>query len=184
MDLKQATDEQLMQRTSESDAPAFQELLNRYSRKVYALAWRLTMHSTDAEDLAQEVFLKIWKNASSWQPTAKLETWLYRVLYNHFIDTKRRQKPIENGVSENIVSMDSSPEQALVDKASQTEIAVAMEALPERQREALVLCYYQDLKAKEAADILSISTGALESLLFRARQTLKEKLAGRKEKSA
>lgn len=165
------TDEQLMYATARSDAAAFQMLLNRYSQRVFGLAWRLCADKTEAEDLTQEVFFKVWRNAGAWRPQAKLETWLYRILYNLFIDGRRRVK-----IQPELLSDDDTPEQSLVKKRTEQEIAAALNSLPDRQKEALILCYYQGLKAKETAEILSISQGALESLLFRARQTLKEKL--------
>lgn len=170
------TDEQLMYATARSDAAAFQMLLNRYSQRVFGLAWRLCADKTEAEDLTQEVFFKVWRNAGAWRPQAKLETWLYRILYNLFIDGRRRVKIQTELLSDDIRSDDDTPEQSLVKKRMEQEIAAALNSLPDRQKEALILCYYQGLKAKEAAEILSVSQGALESLLFRARQTLKELL--------
>lgn len=170
------TDEQLMYSIARSDAAAFQTLLNRYTQRVFSLAWRLCADKTEAEDLTQEVFFKVWRNAGTWQPQAKLETWLYRILYNLFIDGRRRIKTPPEQLSDDIRSDDDTPEQTLLKKRTAQEIAAALNSLPDRQKEALILCYYQGLKAKEAAEILSVSQGALESLLFRARQTLKEKL--------
>lgn len=170
------TDEQLMTRTAQSDAQAFQELLCRYSQRVFNLAWRLCSDKTEAEDLTQEVFFKVWRNAGTWRPQAKLETWLYRILYNLFIDTRRQRKIEPEVLSEDLSSQEDSPEQTLMKKREEEEIQNVLTSLPDRQREALILCYYQGLKAKEAAEILSVSQGALESLLFRARQILKERL--------
>ena len=172
----QTTDEQLMYATARSDAAAFRELLDRYSRRVFNLAWHLCANQTEAEDLTQEVFFKVWRSAGTWQPQAKLETWLYRILYNLFIDARRRVKIQPELLSDDIRCDGDTPEQTLVKKRTAQEIAAAVNSLPDRQKEALALCYYQGLKAKEAAEILSVSQGALESLLFRARQTLKEKL--------
>lgn len=176
MSAKDPTDEQLMFSVARSDAAAFQTLLNRYSRRVFGLAWRLCADKAEAEDLTQEVFLKVWRGAGAWQPQAKLETWLYRILYNLFVDGRRRMKIKPELLSDGIRGDDDTPEQALMKKRTAQEIAAALRSLPDRQKEALILCYYQGLKAKEAAEILSVSQGALESLLFRGRQTLKEKL--------
>ncbi len=170
------TDEQLMYATARSDAKAFRTLLNRYSQRVFGLAWRLCGNKAEAEDLTQELFLKVWRNAGTWQPQAKLETWLYRILYNLFIDSRRRTKTPSEPLSDDIRCDDDSPEQTLIKKRSAQEIGAALNALPDRQKEALILCYYQGLKAKDAAEILSVSQSALESLLFRGRQTLKEQL--------
>ena len=181
MTVSEQTDEQLMHATARSDNHAFQELLRRYSQKVFSLAWRFCSDKTEAEDLTQEVFFKVWRNAQSWQPQAKLETWLYRILYNLFIDNRRRTKTQTEQINEKMQSHDDTPEQTLIKKRELMEIEQAFNSLPDRQKEALILCYYQGLKAKEAADILSVSQGALESLLFRARQTLKEKLLNKNQ---
>ena len=97
-------------------------------------------------------------------------------MYNLFIDGRRRVKIQPELLSDDIRSDDDTPEQSLVKKRTEQEIAAALNSLPDRQKEALSLCYYQGLKAKDTAESLAISQGALESLLFRARQTLKEKL--------
>ncbi|MBR1777582.1 MAG: sigma-70 family RNA polymerase sigma factor [Alphaproteobacteria bacterium] len=174
------TDEELMRRTARHDAEAFHMLLTRYEKRVFALAWRLCSNTAEAEDLAQETFLKIWRNAGLWQPQAKLETWIYRVLYNLFIDQRRRVRTQSEELTPDIRSDEDTPEQALIKKRETTEISEALNELPDRQKEALILCYYQGMKAKEAADLLSVSQSALEALLFRARQTLKDKLSRRK----
>ncbi len=176
MNVTNLTDEQLMTRIAQSDNQAFQELLYRYTQRVFNLAWRLCSDRTEAEDLTQEVFFKVWRNAGTWRPQAKLETWLYRILYNLFIDTRRQRKIEPEVLSEDLSSQEDSPEQTLMKKREEEEIQNVLTSLPDRQREALILCYYQGLKAKEAAEILSVSQGALESLLFRARQILKERL--------
>ena len=181
MTTENETDEELMRLTARGDANAFRKLLLRYEKKVFSFAWRLCSDQRQAEDLTQEAFLKIWRNAGSWRPEAKLETWIYRVLYNLFIDSRRRTKEPAEELSEDIRSTEDTPEQALLKKREAQEIAEALDCLPERQKEALVLCYYQEMKAKDAADILSVSQSALEALLFRARQTLKEKLCKRRK---
>lgn len=182
MTLRNLTEERLMQKISHNDAEAFQELLVRYEKRVFSLAWRLCLNQSEAEDLAQETFLKIWRSAKSWKPEAKLETWIYRILYNTFIDARRRIKETTEEPKENLYSQEDTPEQTLIKKQESQTIADALKELPERQKEALVLCYYQGMKAKEAAEILSVSQSALEALLFRARQTLKDKLNKRKGK--
>ena len=173
---RELTNEELMSAVSRADAEAFNELLIRFEKKVFALAWRLCFDQAEAEDLTQETFLKIWQKAGSWKPEAKLETWIYRVLYNLFIDSRRRVKTQTGELSEDIRSGDVSPEQALIRKRTAQQVARALNELPDRQKQALILCYYQGLKAKDAAEILSVSQSALEALLFRARQTLKDTL--------
>ncbi len=181
MSANDPTDEELMERIARSDADAFRILLNRYSDMLYAFAWRLTSSKTDAEDIVQDVFFKVWRSAAQWRPEAKLSAWLHRIAYNRYIDVVRHVRPTESEIPET-ASPDDSPEQALLKKSESDEIAKAVSTLPERQKEALILCYHQGMTAKEAAGMLSVSPGALEALLFRARQTLKEKLFKGKEK--
>ncbi len=165
-----------MSAIAKSNETAFKELLDRYSKRIFAFAWRLCLDPQQAEDLTQDVFFKVWRSAAEWKPQAKLETWLYRVLYNRFIDARRKAKGTTEELSDDIRSGDDTPEQALIKKSRERAVATAVKALPDRQKEALILCYYQGLTAKEAAEVLSVTQGALESLLFRARQTLKEQL--------
>ena len=174
------TDEELMRKISGGDADAFHELLIRYEKRIFALAWRLCFDKTEAEDLTQETFLKVWRGARTWKPEAKLETWICRILHNLFIDSRRRTKGQTEELSEDIRSDEDTPEQSLIKKRTAQEVAEALNELPDRQKEALVLCYYQEMKMKDAADVLSVSQSALEALLFRARKTLKAKLGLRK----
>ena len=183
MTIQDLTDEEVMREIAHGNEKAFHELLIRYEKRVFALAWRLCFDQTTAEDLTQETFLKIWRNAGSWRPEAKLETWIYRVLYNLFIDNRRRVKGQSEELSEDIHSEEDSPELALIKKRTAQKVAQALNKLPERQKEALILCYYQDMKAKDAAEVLSVSQSALEALLFRARQTLKDILGRGKGKN-
>lgn len=169
------SDAELMNRIQSADAAAFRELLNRFERKVFGLAWRLTASEADARDLTQDVFLKVWKNPAAWQPAAKLDTWLCRVAYNAFVDMRRREKPTEQ-LGETLESPADSPEKAILSQSEAERVRKAVDSLPDRQKEALILCYYQDLKAKDAARILGLSQGATEALLFRARQSLKNLL--------
>lgn len=180
MTVQDLTEEELMRKISRNDAEAFHELLARYERRVFSSAWRLCFNQTEAEDLTQETFIRIWHNAGTWKPEAKLDTWIYRILHNLFIDSRRRLKAETEELSEDIRSNEDTPEQSLIKKRTAQEVANALNELPDRQKEAVVLCYYQEMKAKEAAEVLSVSQSALETLLFRARQTLKIKL-GRKK---
>lgn len=174
---KAPADEDLMRRIALSDEAAFREFLNRFERQVYALAWRLTGgNRADAEDLAQDVFLKVWKNAALWQPTGSLVSWLYRLVYNDFTDKVRAKRPTEELNAETMTADGESVEEAVIRKSESERVKAALDALPDRQREVLILCCYQELKAKEAAEVLSMKQNAVEVLLFRARKALKDLL--------
>lgn len=174
------TDADLMRKIAAGGEKAFRALTERHAKRVFALLWRLCGDRSDAEDLTQETFLRVWKNADRWTPDARLETWLYRIAYNLFIDSRRREKPRTTVLDDDLRSDADTPEQALMRRNDAERVKRALDSLPDRQREALALCYYQGLTAKEAAEILSVTQGALESLLFRARQTMKEILSADK----
>lgn len=174
------TDADLMRKIAAGGEKAFRALTERHAKRVFALLWRLCGDRSDAEDLTQETFLRVWKNADRWTPDARLETWLYRIAYNLFIDSCRREKPRTTVLDDDLRSDADTPEQALMRRNDAERVKRALDSLPDRQREALALCYYQGLKAKDAAEILSVTQGALESLLFRARQTMKEILSADK----
>ena len=172
-------DADLMRKVAAGNEKAFRALTERHAKRVFAMLWRLCADRSDAEDLTQETFLRVWRNAEKWTPDARLETWLYRIAYNLFIDSRRREKLQTTVLDDELHSGGDTPEQALMRKSDAERVERAMNSLPDRQKEALVLCYYQGLKAKDAAEILSVTQGALESLLFRARQTMKEILSAK-----
>lgn len=172
-------DADLMRKVAAGNEKAFRTLTERHAKRVFAMLWRLCADRSDAEDLTQETFLRVWRNAEKWTPDARLETWLYRIAYNLFIDSRRREKLQTTVLDDELHSGGDTPEQALIRKSDAERVERAMNSLPDRQKEALVLCYYQGLKAKDAAEILSVTQGALESLLFRARQTMKEILSAK-----
>lgn len=172
-------DAALMRKVAAGNEKAFRTLTERHAKRVFAMLWRLCADRSDAEDLTQETFLRVWRNAEKWTPDARLETWLYRIAYNLFIDSRRREKLQTTVLDDELHSGGDTPEQALMRKSDAERVERAMNSLPDRQKEALVLCYYQGLKAKDAAEILSVTQGALESLLFRARQTMKEILSAK-----
>ena len=172
-------DADLMRKVAAGNEKAFRTLAERHAKRVFAMLWRLCADRSDAEDLTQETFLRVWRNAEKWTPDARLETWLYRIAYNLFIDSRRREKLQTTVLDDELHSGGDTPEQALMRKSDAERVERAMNSLPDRQKEALVLCYYQGLKAKDAAEILSVTQGALESLLFRARQTMKEILSAK-----
>lgn len=167
-------DEELVGRVGAGDKRAAAELVRRHLPRMVGLARRMLGDAAEAEDVAQEVFLRVWKHAASWRPgQAKFETWMHRVAMNLCLDRLRRSGRNAGEVSPEAVDVRASATRALDDRQRKERVREALQALPERQRAALVLCYYQDRTNIEAAEILGVSVDALESLLSRARRTLK-----------
>jgi RNA polymerase sigma-70 factor (ECF subfamily) len=171
-------DEDLVRRVGEGDKRAASELVRRHLPRMVGLARRMLGDAAEAEDVAQEVFLRVWKHAASWKPgQAKFETWMHRVAMNLCLDRLRRGSRNGGEVNPETPDGTASATRALDDKQRRDRVRDALQVLPERQRAALVLCYYQDRTNIEAAEILGVSVDALESLLSRARRSLKTELA-------
>ena len=158
-------------------------LIDRHSRAVFALSRRLLRDSSLAEDVTQEAFLKFWEFAPRWKAQgAPVGAWLSRVAANGCIDRIRkraREAPEEAAIE----PPDEAPDafDRLSDRDRRAAIESALARLPERQRLAIVLCHYQEISNIEAAAIMKISIEALESLLARARRSLRESLSDRRE---
>jgi len=189
MNLKRAEyilDEPLMTRIAEGDRTAYKMLVDRHLRSYLAFTTRVIGDRMEAEDIMQEAFIRVWKNASKWDQDRKTRftTWFYRIVMNLCIDVKRRRK--RRPVSEleeayDISSDDPLPDARLSEKQMAAKISEALEELPERQKMVMTLCYLQGLGNKEAAEILDISTGAIESLLVRGRKKMAELLKAEKQ---
>lgn len=172
-------DQELVARVGRGDPAAVQTLMARKLPRMLALARRMLGDASEAEDVAQEVFLRAWRQATVWKPGAgRFDTWLHRVALNLCYDRLRRRR--EHTVDELPDQVDPSPgaERGLERRDTAREVEAALAALPSRQREAVVLCHYQELTNIEAAGLMEISVEALESLLSRARRSLRAALAG------
>ncbi len=166
-----------MLRVGTGDHAACHALVERHLARIVAFAGRVLGDRTMAEDVAQEVFLRLWSHAQRWQPSgARLTTWLHRIALNLCLDwlARRREAPLDN-VNEPV---DLKPHASVLLQAQDLvrQVEKAMDALPDSQRIAITLCYYQGLRNKEAAQMMEISVEALESLLARGRRTLKSRL--------
>jgi RNA polymerase sigma-70 factor (ECF subfamily) len=171
-------DEDLVRRIGAGDKRAAAELVRRHLPKMVGLGRRMLGDAAEAEDVAQEVFLRVWKHAAAWKPgQAKFETWMHRVAMNLCLDRLRRGVRNAGEVSPEIPDAQASATRSLDDMQRRERVRDALQVLPERQRAALVLCYYQERTNIEAAEILGVSVDALESLLSRARRTLKTELS-------
>lgn len=170
-------DEHLVLRVGRGDGDACRALVERHLGRVVALAARVLGSAAEAEDVAQEVFTRVWTSAGSWRPgAARFTTWLHRVALNLCLDrlARRREAPLESAPEP--VDPGPTPAARLEEAEVRQRVGREIAALPERQRVALALCHYEGLRNIEAAEIMGVTVEALESLLARARRTLRERL--------
>jgi RNA polymerase sigma-70 factor, ECF subfamily len=169
----------LVRRVGAGDGPACAALVDRHLPRILGLAGRMLGSRADAEEVAQEVFLRVWQQAGRWRAgEARFSTWLHRVAVNLCQDRLRRRRETSLEAAGDPPSPDQPPEAALQRDAVVARVGAALRQLPERQRTAILLSHYQELGNIEAAAVLGISVEALESLLARGRRRLKELLAG------
>lgn len=173
-------DAELVERVAQRDPAAVRTIVSRKLPRLVALATRMLGDRMEAEDVAQEVFMRIWKHAPSWRPgEARFDTWLHRVALNLCYDRLRRhrEEPVDDMPEQ--ADPQAAPDVQLEAQANAARVRAALATLPARQREALVLNYYQELSNLEAATSMGITVDALESLLARARRNLRAQLDGR-----
>ena len=171
-------DAELVERVGRGDPAAVQALMARKLSRMLALARRMLGDPAEAEDVAQEVFLRAWKQARVWKPGAgKFDTWMHRVALNLCYDPLRRRREDPTAEPPEQADPARSAEAGLIADAAAERVRAAIQALPERQRDALILCHYQELSNIEAADLLGVSVEAVESLLSRGRRALRSALA-------
>lgn len=174
------TDESLMACVQNGEHGAFAVLVRRHTKLFFTAAYRMCGKPDESEDIVQEAFLKLWHQPQSWDKDrgAKFTTWFYRVVTNQAIDYLRRKKPTKSGegVLERVEDTRSGQLEQMEENEEQAFLEKAIQALPERQRTALNLCFYEGLSNKEAADIMGIGVKALESLLMRAKAAIRDEL--------
>lgn len=172
---------QLLSRAQAGERDAFQILLRRHLPAIHQYCLRMLGSESDAADMSQEVFIRFWQKMDSFDATqAKLTTWLHQIAHNLCIDSFRkrsRQAKFKNNLKDTSSALSDEQGNTMDEISEQKDLSHTVKAaighLPERQRSALLFCHYQGLSNKQAAEILDISVEALESLLSRARRTLK-----------
>jgi RNA polymerase sigma-70 factor (ECF subfamily) len=171
-------DESLICRIQEGSHEAFATLVDRHSNRFYRVAYRLVHSKDDAEDIVQEAFLKLWDRPNLWDPGkgAKFTTWFYRVVINLCFDHRKKRKLIN--LPEDIEFADENPGPDVLFDAYQKQAVLErlIHELPERQQLALNLCFYEGVSNNEAAQIIGVKVKALQSLVMRAKTTLKDKV--------
>jgi RNA polymerase sigma-70 factor, ECF subfamily len=185
----QDPDAALMLRVKEGDREAFEGLVEKYKHPVMNLLYRTLPDAIEAEDLAQQVFIQVYKSAHRYQVAAKFSTWLFTIARNLCLNEIRRRSrhPAESLEAGTADSEDQparqfedtkvfSPPESLLHGELEEKIEHALRALPEKQRTALLLCRQEELSYEEIAEVLECSVSATKSLIHRGRETLKEQL--------
>jgi len=171
-------DEDLVRRVGQGDPAAAQAMVARKLPRMLALAQRMLGDAVEAEDVAQETLLRAWRQAPRWVGgKAKFDTWLHRVALNLCYDRLRRRREIPTDALPDRRDEGPGPDRGLLAADVGAAVNGALVRLPDRQREAIVLCHYQELSNIEAAALMEISVEALESLLSRGRRALRAALA-------
>lgn len=171
-------DQELVDGVARGDPAAARMLLARKLPRLLALARRMLADPVEAEDVAQEVMLRVWRQAPRWRPgAARFDTWMHRVALNLCYDRLRRRRTPPQEPAQDPVDPGPAPDRGLLAADTAARVERAMAGLPLRQREAVVLCHYQELSNIDAAALMGVSIEALESLLSRARRALRAALA-------
>jgi RNA polymerase sigma-70 factor (ECF subfamily) len=180
-----AEDIRLMGLVGAGDDRAFEQLVERHQRLVVGTVGRMLGSGSDAEDIAQQVFVRVWKNAERYEPRAKFTTWLLKITRNLVFNELRRrsrhpQVPLQSELEEEERPLKDdqavAPDASLLEHELQEAVDAAIANLPETQRMAVILRRYDELSYEEIAETLDQSVSAVKSLLFRARTELREKL--------
>ncbi len=172
-------DAEIVRRAGAGDVRAAEALVRKHLPRMVGLARRMLNDGAEAEDVAQEVFLRVWREAPRWRPgAAKFETWMHRVALNLCYDRmRRRREKASPDAGMSIADPAPLASQAWLAQQRAASVHRALAALPERQRAAIALVHFQDLTNIAAAEALEISVEALESLLARGRRAMKAALA-------
>ena len=180
-------DAELMLRVRDGDEASFGLLLERHRSPVIHFLYRMVQNAAVAEELAQEVFLRVYKSRGSYEPTAKFTTWLFRIATHLALNwirdgrNEKRQSSLDEekpeGIAKQLSDRSRTAEQELVYQAKLREVRQAIESLPSKQRAAVMMHKYEEMEYAQIADVLSCSESAVKSLLFRAYESLRARLA-------
>ena len=181
-DYSMKTDQELTEAVVAGDTAAFNELLQRYKNLVYSVVLRMLNCREDADDQAQEIFIKIYRNMEKYSSEFKFSTWVIRIATNHVIDFRRKNKnavateTLEDAEHSKTTATAPSPEDAYIAKEQSQLLNAAVEALPDMYRVPIVLYHEQGLSYQEIADIVDEPMSKVKNRIFRARKLLKEAL--------
>ncbi len=176
------TDEYLMLAVAGGDVDAFGELVRRHQRAAWNVAWRMLHDPAEAEDAAQDAFLKIFDAAPRYRPTASFRTYLYRVISRLCLDRLRKMHPVYTDRLPPAFSREPAPPEQIMQRESAADVRRALDTLSPRQRMALVLRHFEELSYKEIAEAMETSVKSVERLLSRGREALAEALNDKRGK--
>ncbi|MDO8289672.1 MAG: RNA polymerase sigma factor [Parvibaculum sp.] len=181
--LSAKADDELVALVAAGNEAACRLLVDRHLPRMLAVARRMMGNQADAEEVAQEVFLRVWTHAARWEPgRAQFTTWLHRVATNLCLDRLRRHTMDDIDSIPEPMSEEPGPDVMLEQQQLSERVEIALQALPARQRAAVTLTHFQGLTNIEAAETLEISVEAVESLLGRARRALRDSLATERDR--
>lgn len=170
------SDHDLMARTAQGDGRAFRTLAQRHAGRAFGLARRMLGNEALAEEIVQDALLRVWTNAPRWRPEAAFRTWLYRVVVNLCLNAKRRAIHLPLDSAAGVADTGPGADAQLETRERDRRLAAAVDALPDRQRTAIVLTYQEGLSNAEAAAVLDTSVSGVETLLVRAKRALRHAL--------
>lgn len=170
-------DDALMRRVAARDAEAFRQLVDRHAARPHRVAWRMLGDEMEAQDVAQEAILRLWRDAAGWRPgEAGVAAWLTRVATNLCLDRLRKQSRTSGEQAPERADEAPLADALIEGEQERAKVIRAMQGLPEHQRGAIVLTYYEELSNADAASIMEMNIKAFESLLLRARRALRSVL--------
>jgi RNA polymerase sigma-70 factor, ECF subfamily len=175
--MERAADEQLMQAVAGGNLAAFSELVLRYQNLAWKTAYRFLADGMEAEDVAQEAFLRVLEAAPRYLPSATFRTYFYRILTRLCLDHTRKKRPASIDDIPDVPDPSPGPTESLIEKERRTQVREALDTLPSNQRAAMILRHYEELSYAEIAQVLSITPKAVERLISRARASLQARLS-------
>lgn len=183
-------EKQILNHLKNGDEFIYKYVYDQYSRMVYSVCFRMTGNKEEAEDVTQDIFIKVFNSINSFREDSKLSTWIYQITVNTCLNKLRKKKAInflslnfwEEEKGENEMAADSlTPREEIEKSEIQKIVQGAINTLPAKQKTAVILSRYEELSYKEISKIMGVSLSSVESLLFRAKENLAKKLIRYKE---
>ncbi|NLK21862.1 MAG: sigma-70 family RNA polymerase sigma factor [Epulopiscium sp.] len=179
-------DYEIIQCCLQGEKEIFEELVSRYKNLVYSIILRMTNDSEEANDLAQDVFIKVYRNLDKYEPTYKFSTWIIRITTNLVIDSRRKQKYTAVSIDDMIYepSTEEGPEDGYIRQEKSNEVMNALNSLPDMYKIPIILFHQQGLSYQEISDVINEPLSKVKNRIFRARRMLRDYLTQSKEGGA